>query len=185
MTRLWGVGPVTAREAAARGIDRLVDVRAVDEQALREAVGSMADWLRQLANGIDDRPVVAHREAKSSGSENTYPEDSRMSRRFAREIAEMAAARRCAGSSGEICWRARSRSRFGTPTSRTITRSHTAAPTRDRIDLTGRAQRLLERTAVGQRPVRLLGVSVHGLCANAEDSGEPADWLPFSAGTAD
>ena len=42
---------------------------------LRDAVGSMADWLRQLAAGIDDRPVVAHRDTKSSGSETTYPED--------------------------------------------------------------------------------------------------------------
>ena len=72
---LWGVGPVTARKLRARGIERLVDVRAVDADDLRETVGSLADWLRQLANGIDDRPVVPNRESKSSGSENTYPED--------------------------------------------------------------------------------------------------------------
>ena len=58
---LWGVGPVTARKLRARGITRLVDVRAIDDRVLREAVGSMADWLRQLAAGIDDRPVIAHR----------------------------------------------------------------------------------------------------------------------------
>src|SRR5688572_20632615 len=52
---LWGVGPVTSQRLRARGINRLVDVRAIDDQALREAVGSMADWLKQLANGIDDR----------------------------------------------------------------------------------------------------------------------------------
>src|SRR5204863_5642862 len=46
---LWGVGPVTAGKLRARGITRLVDVRTVDERILREAVGSMADWLRQLA----------------------------------------------------------------------------------------------------------------------------------------
>ena len=72
---LWGVGPVTAEKLRARGIHRLVDVRTFDDHALRQAVGSMAEWLKQLANGIDDRPVVAHRETKSSGSENTYPED--------------------------------------------------------------------------------------------------------------
>src|SRR6267143_2727698 len=72
---LWGVGPVTAQKLRARGIERLVDVRTVDPHALREAVGSLADWLQQLANGIDERPVVPNREAKSSGSENTYPED--------------------------------------------------------------------------------------------------------------
>src|SRR5471030_1347369 len=72
---LWGVGPVTAKKLRARGIDRLVDVRAADLAELRAAVGSLADWLRQLANGLDDRPVVPNRESKSSGTENTYPED--------------------------------------------------------------------------------------------------------------
>src|SRR5581483_8842669 len=72
---LWGVGPVTAKKLRARGIDKLVDVRAVELELLRDAVGSMADWLRQLASGVDDRPVVPNRDAKSSGSETTYPED--------------------------------------------------------------------------------------------------------------
>ena len=72
---LWGVGPVTARRLRARGIERLVDVRTVDADDLRETVGSLADWLRQLANGIDERQVQPNRESKSSGSENTYPQD--------------------------------------------------------------------------------------------------------------
>src|SRR3990170_4346891 len=55
---LWGVGPVTARKLRARGIERLVDVRAADAGLLRDTVGSLADWLRQLADGIDNRPVT-------------------------------------------------------------------------------------------------------------------------------
>src|SRR3954467_9791246 len=54
---LWGVGPVTAKKLRARGIERLVDVRAADLQLLHAAVGSLADWLLQLANGVDERPV--------------------------------------------------------------------------------------------------------------------------------
>src|SRR5947208_16558 len=69
---LWGVGPVTARKLRARGIERLVDVRAADPAVLRDTVGSLAGWLRQLADGIDDRPVTPNREPKSSRSENTY-----------------------------------------------------------------------------------------------------------------
>src|SRR6476660_677675 len=41
---LWGVGPVTARRLRERGIERLVDVRAVDPNVLRDAVGSNAEW---------------------------------------------------------------------------------------------------------------------------------------------
>src|SRR6187397_50696 len=88
---LWGVGPVTAKRLRARGIVRVVDVRAADAQLLRDAVGSLADWLQQLAKGEDDRPVVPNREAKSSGSENTYPEDLTDLATIRREVGEMAA----------------------------------------------------------------------------------------------
>ena len=51
------------------------DPQRVDPNLLRAAVGSSAEWLRQLADGIDDRPVEPHQEAKSSGTENTFAED--------------------------------------------------------------------------------------------------------------
>ena len=53
---LWGVGPVTARRLRERGIDRLVDVRSADPAVLQEAVGNQMEWLRRLADGVDDRP---------------------------------------------------------------------------------------------------------------------------------
>jgi DNA polymerase-4 len=157
---LWGVGPVTANKLRARGIERLVDVRTTDERILREAVGSMADWLRQLANGVDDRPVTPHRDAKSSGSENTYPEDLTDILAVREEIAEMAG--RVVG------WLARKNLTARTVTIKvrysdftTVTRSHTAAPTRDEAAIISRAVALLDKTDAGSRPVRLLGVSVH------------------------
>src|SRR5438270_3181091 len=164
---LWGVGPVTARKLRARGIERLIDVRRADAQLLRETVGSLADWLRQLANGIDDRPVVPNREVKSSGTENTYPEDLTDLDTVRAEIAEMA--------SHAIAWLSRKQLRARTVTIKvryddftTITRSHTALPTRDEVQLTARAVTLLDKTEAGRRPVRLLGVSVHNFCAEEE-----------------
>ena len=67
----------------------------------------MADWLRQLANGIDDRPVVAHRETKSSGSENTYPEDLTDIHTIRGEIDEMARQAVDVARAAGICWRGR------------------------------------------------------------------------------
>src|SRR5687767_8600997 len=87
---LWGVGPVTARKLRERGIERLVDVRAADTGILHEAVGSLADWLQQLARGHDDRPVVAVHEPKSSGSENTFERDLIDVEVIRAEISEMA-----------------------------------------------------------------------------------------------
>jgi DNA polymerase-4 len=157
---LWGVGPVTAKKLRARGIERLVDVRTTDEQSLREAVGSMADWLRQLAHGVDDRPVTPHREAKSSGSENTYPADLTDITAIREEIVEMAG--------HAVSWLVRKNLMARTVTIKvryddftTITRSHTAAPTRDEAAISSRAVGLLDKTDAGSRPVRLLGVSVH------------------------
>ncbi len=174
---LWGVGPVTAKKLRARGIERLVQVRTADPQVLRETVGSLADWLRQLANGVDDRPVVPHREAKSSGSENTYPEDVTDLDTIRTEIAEMA--------THAIGWLSRKRLLARTVTIKvryddftTITRSHTATPTRDEADLIARAVRLIDKTDAGRRPVRLLGVSVHHFCGENELGDEP-DRLPF------
>jgi DNA polymerase-4 len=62
---------------------------------------------------------------------------------------------------------------------RTITRSHTAPPTRDESELLARAVQLLEKTDAGRRPVRLLGVSVHNFRGDQLPTVHPADRLPF------
>src|ERR1700724_2768984 len=164
---LWGVGPVTSRKLRTRGIERLVDVRTVELADLRAAVGSLADWLRPLASGVDDRPVITARESKSSGSENTYPEDLTDDAVIRAEIAEMAG--------HAASWLARKSLVARTVTIKvrysdftTITRSHTAAPTRDEATVVARAVQLLERTEAGSRPVRLLGVSVHNFCGRPD-----------------
>ena len=173
---LWGVGPVTAGKLRARGIERLVDVRAVDPNELREAVGSLAEWLKQLADGIDDRPVVPNRKSKSSGTENTYAEDLADLDIIREEIAEMA--------DRAVAWLEKRDLLARTVTVKvryddftTITRSHSAPPTREPHAILARALQLLERTEAGTRPVRLLGVSVHNFCGELEaiDPGR----LPF------
>jgi DNA polymerase-4 len=162
---LWGVGPVTARKLRARGFERLVDVRTADLRALRETVGSLAAWIQQLSRGIDDRPVVPHREAKSSGSENTYPEDLTDLASIRDQVAAMAAR--------TAAWLARQDLVARTVTVKvryadftTVTRSHTGAPTREEAQLVARAVGLLDRTEAGHRPIRLLGVSVHRVGAD-------------------
>jgi DNA polymerase-4 len=176
---LWGVGPVTAKKLRARGIERLVDVRTVEMDALRAAVGSLADWLQQLAHGIDDRPVVPNRETKSSGSENTYPADLTDLDTIRLEIGEMAA--HAAG------WLARRQLRARTVSIKvrysdfsTITRSHSAPPTRDDQEIVARSVQLLDKTDAGRRPIRLLGVSVHNLCGECDTETPPdPNRLPF------
>jgi len=161
---LWGVGPVTATRLRARGIARLVDVRNADPAVLREAVGSMTDWLLRLAAGEDDRPVQPNRPSKSSSSECTYSEDltdlDRMREEvggMARENAEWLKRKGLAARTVTI------KVRYDDFT--TVTRSDTRAPTDDAGEIAARAVRLLDRTDAGRRPVRLLGAGVHGLVA--------------------
>jgi DNA polymerase-4 len=166
---LWGVGPVTAARLRERGIERLVDVRTADDEVLHAAVGSWSDWLRQLANGIDDREVEPHHEPKSSGSENTYSRDLSDLNEIRLEVDEMArdAAEWLAGKQ-LLCRTVTIKVRYSDFT--TITRSHSKTPpTRDGEEIAQRAVKLLDRTDAATRPVRLLGVSVH----NLEDPAAP------------
>jgi DNA polymerase-4 len=165
---LWGVGPVTATRLRDRGITRLVDVRAADPATLRAAVGSMTDWLLELASGRDDRPVEPNRAAKSSSSECTYAQDLTDLDRIREEIAELARENaEWLGRRGLVAKTVTIKVRYGDFT--TITRSHSAPPTNDTDAIVRRAVALLEKTDVGRRPVRLLGAGVSGFCQRGDE----------------
>ncbi len=156
---LWGVGPVTARKLRAVGAGKVVDLREVPLEVLREAVGSQAMWLRQLAVGLDDRAVEPSRPTKSSGSEETFAQDLTDLHEIRDRIVELA--------EDAAAWLEREQMLARTVTLKmryndftTITRSLTIPATRERKEIVGAAESLLERTEAGQRPVRLLGVSV-------------------------
>ena len=173
---LWGVGPVTAARLRDRGITRLVDVRTADPSLLREAVGSMAEWLLQLSLGDDDRLVEPNRPAKSSSSEITYAHDLIDLERIREEIADMAR--------DNVVWMRKKGLLARTVTIKvryddftTITRSHSAPPTDNEDEIVRRAVALLEKTEAGARPVRLLGAGVHNFFTPGDLSGSGR--LPF------
>ena len=160
---LWGVGPVTARKLRNIGLEKLIQVRTADIELLRNTVGSLADWLRQLSYGDDPRPVEPERAAKSSSSENTYAQDLLDLDMMRGEVARMARE--------NADWLARRGLAARTVTLKvryagfvTVTRSHTLSRhTADAEVISSWAVELLSRTEAGTRPVRLLGVRVQGL----------------------
>ena len=176
---LWGVGPVTARRLRAEGIDRLVDVRTAPEEALQRAVGSSAEWLRRLANGVDDRAVEPHRERKSIGCEETFARDLTELGRIREEISALAVHAAAALARKNLFARTVTlKLRYAT--FETITRSVTRRPpTASADEIRDRALSLVEKTEAGKRAVRLLGVSLHGLATEAdpdpavEDEAQP------------
>jgi DNA polymerase IV len=185
---LWGVGPVTAKRLRAHGIEKLTDVRTIPEEVLREIVGSVAPWLQQLSRGIDDRAVEPNRETKSASSENTFARDLTDRQEIEAEVDDMAR--------GVAKWLVKTERLARTVTIKvrysdftTVTRSHTAPPTRNPDAIAARAVALLDRTDAGKRPVRLLGVGLHGLLSADETEAPPQRTgdprLPFEFDEAD
>ena len=72
--RLWGVGPKTEAALATLGLRTVGQIAAADPDWLARHISGGRD-LWELACGIDPRPVVPDREAKSIGAEDTFESD--------------------------------------------------------------------------------------------------------------
>ena len=75
VAKFHGVGPVTAARMQRLGIETGQDLRARPLAYLQQHFGNLGAWFYAIARGEDDRPVVADRPRKSSGSETTFQED--------------------------------------------------------------------------------------------------------------
>src|SRR5438105_11396470 len=75
VAKFHGVGPVTAAKMRSLGIETGADLRAKSLSFLQQHFGKSAAWYLGIANDEDDRPVVADRPRKSSGSETTFERD--------------------------------------------------------------------------------------------------------------
>jgi DNA polymerase-4 len=75
INKLWGVGPVTAGKLQSAGIHKVGDLRIQSSDRLAKLFGHESNRFLRLANGLDDRPVVPDREAKSIGQEQTFGVD--------------------------------------------------------------------------------------------------------------
>jgi DNA polymerase-4 len=74
---IYGVGPASQEKLAQRGFRLISDLQRADETELMKQLGSEGRRLWRLARGIDDRKVVADRDAKTISSETTFENDIR------------------------------------------------------------------------------------------------------------
>jgi DNA polymerase-4 len=72
---LWGVGPKTAARMAELGIHTIGDVAQIPEAVLVRQFGQAGREMSRHARGLDDRPVVVERAARSISSEVTFERD--------------------------------------------------------------------------------------------------------------
>ncbi|MEM6853773.1 MAG: DNA polymerase IV [Planctomycetota bacterium] len=75
IAKIWGIGPATQRKLEQRGIHKVADLRQLSEDQLKQSFGDHAKRYFRLSRGLDDRPVVPDRVAKSIGHEQTFSEN--------------------------------------------------------------------------------------------------------------
>jgi len=157
VTKLHGVGRVTAEKLQRMGIRTCADLRARNRLDLLRDFGSFGERLWGLAHGIDERPVQVESRRQSVSVENTYDRDlpdlAACLERLPELLQELT--RRMA--------RLDSRYRPGKPfvklkfhdfTQTTLEQSGAGLELEDYADL------LAVAFARGKRPVRLIGVGV-------------------------
>jgi DNA polymerase-4 len=131
----------------------------------------IGECLRRRANGLDDRPVVQSREAKSIGREHTYHRDTKDRETLTRDLFGLsdwvATALRAGGLRGRTFTLKLRYQNFETHTF-----SHSAATPSDNAGQINRHIRaLLDRNWQSFRKVRLIGVSVSNLDRNTGQMG--------------
>jgi DNA polymerase-4 len=175
--RFHGVGPRTAERMRAVGIHTGADLRAFDPAEIERLFGKLGRFLHAAAHGIDDRPVVSHRDRKSLGAETTFARDQR-DRAALEPVLE------------ELCRELAARMERAQVTARTvtvkvryadfslITRGRTLQSDLDGLPALHATARVLAfDTPRPDGPIRLLGVTVTQLRERAHRVIQPA--LPF------
>jgi DNA polymerase IV len=182
VSKFHGVGPVTAARMQRLGIQTGADLRAKSLAFLQQHFGKSAAWYLGIANGEDDRPVVADRPRKSSGSESTFERDLTASAEIEAGVEAMA--------DDVWAWCEKAKAFGRTVTVKVkfadfqqVTRTRSFSTVIARHDLLRQASVELVRTLLPTaKGVRLLGVTVSNFDQQPADA---ADGLPlFGAGGA-
>src|SRR5271165_117035 len=176
VARFHGVGPVTAAKMHQLGIRTGEDLRGKSLALLQQHFGKSAAWYLAIANGEDDRSVVADHQRKSSGSETTFERDLTAPTEIEAGVEAMAA--------DVWAWCENTRA-FGRTVTvkvkfadfRQVTRSRSFSTVIARHDLLRQASVELMRTLLPtDKGIRLIGVTVSNF---DQEPIKAADELPL------
>ena len=163
IVKMWGVGKRTQGRLHRLGIRTIGDLIRFPADVLEKQFGKHGTKMHQLALAIDERAVIPRSEAKSVGHEETFSQDilePETARKEILSLAEKVARRmRREGVSGRTITLKVKYNDFVQ-----ITRSKTLPKfIDDGFQIYSTACSLLEKTKVGKKPIRLLGVSLSQL----------------------
>ena len=161
--KMWGVGKVTQQALARLSVKTFKDLRQIPVEILEKKFGERGTVMHLLSMGIDERDVEPGREPKSIGHEQTFMKDILNPDQARKEILSLA---------NRIALRMRRDEVRGSTVSlkvkysdftQIIRAATLPEPTDDSMEIYSTACHLLKKTAVGKRPVRLLGISLSQL----------------------
>ncbi|HXG19457.1 MAG TPA: DNA polymerase IV [Methylomirabilota bacterium] len=169
VTRLWGVGRVTAKTLYGMGIQCIGDLARFSRETLVTRFGAQGDHLFNLSRGLDDRPVDPNQALKSLGEEETFSHDLTLDGevyaallRQAQTVAQRLRSRSLAGRT--ITVKIKLAERLGEGRFRMYTRSHTLpSPTNDAQEIYRAALSLYRAVPRRGVSVRLAGVYASNL----------------------
>lgn len=166
---LWGVGPKTQARLRERAIERCEQIAALEDEEALALFGKWGLWLRDLACGIDTRPVSSGGDwtAGSISSESTFEHDVTgvealipVVREQSRELAERLQKRELSTYTIGVKIKRGDFTIVGKQTS-------LVQPTDDPRVIAGAAVFCLRQAGVTSTPVRLVGVKVSALVRRA------------------
>jgi DNA polymerase-4 len=168
VTRLWGVGPATAKSLADLGVRTVEQLRRLPDELLQQRFGSYAESLSELAYGRAPGRVTPDREAKSISNETTFAVD--ITDLDHLECVLLGLTEEVAFRVREACLVARTITvKMRVLPFKTITRSRTLPRPTDGTMETYQCAKELMREYLGAsqscEPVRLLGVGTSNLVA--------------------
>ncbi len=158
--KFWGVGAKRAEQMRKLGIYNGADLKTWELPTLIKHFGKAGPYYYYAARGVDERPVIAHRQRKSLGRERTFQRDLQPKGELIKEAQtiignlEMDMKRLQLGGR-QLTLKVKYHN------FEQITRTaQSSCLIRSRKEMTSLLPGLLERTAVGKIPVRLIGLTL-------------------------
>jgi nucleotidyltransferase/DNA polymerase involved in DNA repair len=160
--KVWGVGKATWKILEKLGLRTIGDIRAYPSDELEHLLGKSGRHLHDLSLGIDDRSVVPETDRKQVGAEHTFDRDTADMTEVERTL--LALSDKVAACLVRKSVRGRTVTlKLRDETFSTVTRARTlGGPVMSGEDIYREARALFRAETLGERKVRLVGVSVSG-----------------------
>jgi len=161
--KFFGVGKVTEEKMHKHNIYTGKDLKSHSEASLTQIFGKSGRHYYQISRGIDDRPVRASRTRKSIGKETTFGEDitdmthiGEILQKLSSNVVKILNAKKLLAKTLTL--------KVKYNDFQLVTRSKTVVgEITDEQQIFDILPELVEKTELGSRPVRLLGVSLSSL----------------------